>query len=163
MIEETKPQGYPLRLFVRFLAAIWRRQRDSNPRGVAPKRFSRPPRYDRFDMPPSKNIKLFYIATVFKTRALHRCIRLSALVASHRNAHCFGRSRFTKTTLNRFCLLARYDRFDVCSADEASKYVGAFSHSNILTQKAGLVNRIIAKKLFKSDFDHNIFSKSLNF
>ena len=31
---------------------FWRRQRDSNPRGVAPKRFSRPPRYDRFDMPP---------------------------------------------------------------------------------------------------------------
>ncbi len=36
----------------------WRRQGDSNPRGVAPKRFSRPPRYDRFDMPPSINIKL---------------------------------------------------------------------------------------------------------
>ena len=33
-------------------AFAWRRQRDSNPRGVAPKRFSRPPRYDRFDMPP---------------------------------------------------------------------------------------------------------------
>ena len=33
---------------------FWRRQRDSNPRGVSPKRFSRPPRYDRFDMPPSK-------------------------------------------------------------------------------------------------------------
>ena len=33
---------------------LWRRQRDSNPRGVAPKRFSRPPRYDRFDMPPYK-------------------------------------------------------------------------------------------------------------
>ena len=31
---------------------FWRRQRDSNPRGIAPKRFSRPPRYDRFDMPP---------------------------------------------------------------------------------------------------------------
>ena len=31
---------------------FWRRQRDSNPRAVADKRFSRPPRYDRFDMPP---------------------------------------------------------------------------------------------------------------
>ena len=29
----------------------WRRKRDSNPRGVSPKRFSRPPRYDRFDIP----------------------------------------------------------------------------------------------------------------
>ena len=33
-------------------AALWRRQRDSNPRGLSPKRFSRPPRCDRFDMPP---------------------------------------------------------------------------------------------------------------
>ena len=41
MIEETKPQGYPLRLFVRFLAAKWRRERDSNPCGRVPKRFSR--------------------------------------------------------------------------------------------------------------------------
>ncbi len=27
-----------------------RRERDSNPRGLSPKRFSRPPRYDRFDI-----------------------------------------------------------------------------------------------------------------
>ena len=31
---------------------LWRRRRDSNPCGLAPKRFSRPPRYDRFDTPP---------------------------------------------------------------------------------------------------------------
>ena len=31
----------------------WRRKRDSNPRGLSPKRFSRPPRYDRFDIPAS--------------------------------------------------------------------------------------------------------------
>ena len=30
---------------------LWRRKRDSNPRGLSPKRFSRPPRYDRFDIP----------------------------------------------------------------------------------------------------------------
>ena len=33
--------------------SFWRRQRDSNPRGLSPKRFSRPPRYDHFDMPPN--------------------------------------------------------------------------------------------------------------
>ena len=32
----------------------WRRRRDSNPRGLTPKRFSRPPRYDRFDTPPRR-------------------------------------------------------------------------------------------------------------
>ena len=36
----------------------WRRRRDSNPRGLAPKRFSRPPRYDRFDTPA---FPLYYI------------------------------------------------------------------------------------------------------
>ena len=36
----------------------WRRARDSNPRGLAPKRFSRPPRYDHFDSSPSLLIKL---------------------------------------------------------------------------------------------------------
>ena len=41
------------------LCSHWRRLRDSNPRGLAPKRFSRPPRYDRFDKPPHK--KIFYI------------------------------------------------------------------------------------------------------
>ena len=34
----------------------WRRKRDSNPRGVSPKRFSRPPRYDRFDIPAKNKI-----------------------------------------------------------------------------------------------------------
>ena len=35
-----------------FVGFLWRRKRDSNPRGLSPKRFSRPPRYDRFDIPP---------------------------------------------------------------------------------------------------------------
>ena len=30
----------------------WRRRRDSNPREIALKRFSRPPRYDHFATPP---------------------------------------------------------------------------------------------------------------
>ena len=34
-------------------ALFWRRGRDSNPCGIAPKRFSRPPRYDRFDTSPN--------------------------------------------------------------------------------------------------------------
>ena len=40
-----------------FRVLLWRRKRDSNPRGVAPKRFSRPPRYDRFDIPAYYIIK----------------------------------------------------------------------------------------------------------
>ena len=33
-------------------SGLWRRVWDSNPRDIAVKRFSRPPRYDRFDNPP---------------------------------------------------------------------------------------------------------------
>ena len=33
---------------------LWRRERDSNPCGISPKRFSRPPRYDHFDIPPKQ-------------------------------------------------------------------------------------------------------------
>ncbi len=42
------------------LGSYWRKWRDSNPRGLAPKRFSRPPRCDRFDTLPY--IKLFWVA-----------------------------------------------------------------------------------------------------
>ena len=94
---------------------VWRRQRDSNPRGVAPKRFSRPPRYDRFDMPPSKNIKLYLICNGFQDSCPPPSnSHLSVFADSHRNAPYFGRSRFKKTILNRFFSLAHYDRFDVC-------------------------------------------------
>ncbi len=31
---------------------LWRREWDSNPRALSDKRFSRPPRYDHFDIPP---------------------------------------------------------------------------------------------------------------
>ena len=45
--EKPKPNT-----FVFDLGFVWRRGRDSNPCGVAPKRFSRPPRCDRFDTSP---------------------------------------------------------------------------------------------------------------
>ena len=32
---------------------IWRRERDSNPRGIAPKLISSQPRYDHFDNSPN--------------------------------------------------------------------------------------------------------------
>ena len=35
-----------------FQGFLWRRERDSNPCVRVPKRFSRPPRYDHFDIPP---------------------------------------------------------------------------------------------------------------
>ncbi len=46
-IKQKSPKSYDFGL-------KWRRVWDSNPRGLASKRFSRPPRYDRFDNPPSE-------------------------------------------------------------------------------------------------------------
>ena len=40
-----------------FKAFWWRRGRDSNPCGRVPKRFSRPPRCDRFDTSPYMNCR----------------------------------------------------------------------------------------------------------
>ena len=39
---------------------FWRREWDSNPRGLSPKRFSRPPRYDRFDISPNIQFVEYY-------------------------------------------------------------------------------------------------------
>ena len=39
------------------MVLFWRRERDSNPCGREPKRFSRPPRYDHFDIPPYMNCR----------------------------------------------------------------------------------------------------------
>ena len=56
-------EKHPLRVSFR-----WRRRRDSNPRGVAAKRFSRPPRYDRFDTSP--NVLFYSTSSLFVCQAL---------------------------------------------------------------------------------------------
>ncbi len=52
---------------IQFCVLFWRRVRDSNPRGLAPKRFSRPPRYDRFDNSPL----LFILNCFLERKPLH--------------------------------------------------------------------------------------------
>ena len=49
---ESRQKNEPYKMYS---SAFLRRERDSNPCGIAPKRFSRPPRYDRFDIPPCGN------------------------------------------------------------------------------------------------------------
>ena len=49
---------------------FWRRLRDSNPCGLAPKRFSRPPRYDRFDKPP-------YYITLYPSLSASPCFTVA--------------------------------------------------------------------------------------
>ncbi len=75
----------------------WRRKRDSNPRGREPKRFSRPPRCDRFDIPPSVVRRIFYeinysserseedtspTGEIFRLRIFGRILRTTAKYSS---------------------------------------------------------------------------------
>ena len=70
LYQSFKPQNKDTILGV---PVLWRRLRDSNPRGLSPKRFSRPPRYDRFDKPPFivvfvkilSNLNFYVIFTLF--------------------------------------------------------------------------------------------------
>ena len=67
-------------------AFFWRRVWDSNPRDIAVKRCSRPPRYDRFDNPPCNTIKLWI----------------------HRGAQLLDtRSRITRLLYHNICGLSR--------------------------------------------------------
>ena len=49
---------------------LQRRGWDSNPRALADKRFSRPPRYDHFDTPPCRCIAIYRQFTLMKCRFL---------------------------------------------------------------------------------------------
>ena len=73
----------------------WRRKRDSNPRGLSPKRFSRPPRYDRFDIPPrcmpGKNNTnrgqdaVFLTNTALRSRLRHKVLTRSRALSLPEN------------------------------------------------------------------------------
>ncbi len=98
---------------MRFLAADWRRGRDSNPCGVAPKRFSRPPRYDRFDTSP-------YMKLSFdRNHQIFNCFRNSfrnALLCCFRSAEkvrcCKAFPDFCVCFNRKFSRPPRYDHFD---------------------------------------------------
>ena len=49
---------FSMKTFRSILEKVWRRGWDSNPRALSDKRFSRPPRYDRFDTPPYMKVLL---------------------------------------------------------------------------------------------------------
>ena len=52
----TSPQAPKSMRYVRSIECIERRGWDSNPRALADKRFSRPPRYDHFDTPARERV-----------------------------------------------------------------------------------------------------------
>ncbi len=72
--------------------------------------FSRPPRYDRFDMPPSKK---YLIVTVFKTRAHTQNIVVCLAEVSARHTPYFEHSLRKKRLSIVFYSFPHYDRFDM--------------------------------------------------
>ena len=74
-------------------AVLWRRERDSNPCGREPKRFSRPPRYDRFDNPPCfielSDVLLLLCATICVVFSNVRCILYHILLVLSRDIFQF--------------------------------------------------------------------------
>ena len=84
---------------------LWRRERDSNPCEIALKRFSRPPRYDHFDIPPYKrNYEIVLEKTLEeKTLLSEKCVCFPQIRGFF--ADCF---RYGKEVSRP----PRYDRFD---------------------------------------------------
>ena len=105
---------------------MWRRKRDSNPRGLSPKRFSRPPRYDRFDIPPrcmpGKNNTnrgqdaVFLTNTALRSRLRHKVLTRSRALSLPENTA--SDSQATKSSIfpmifgknERSCTLPYYKR-----------------------------------------------------
>ncbi len=110
-MEKEEAQAKIFQFNLRFY--FWRRGRDSNPCGVAPKRFSRPPRYDRFDTSP-------YMKLSFdRNHQIFNCFRNSfrnALLCCFRSAEkvrcCKAFRRFCDRCARKFSRPPRYDRFD---------------------------------------------------
>ena len=85
---------------------LWRRERDSNPCEIALKRFSRPPRYDHFDIPPYKrNYKIVLEKTLEeKTLLSEKCACFPQIRGFF--AGCFRCGKEVSRP-------PRYDRFDI--------------------------------------------------
>ena len=64
----------------------WRKRRDSNPRGLSPKRFSRPPRYDHFDTLPCA----FIVARIVQSFNNMRIIARSCKNRRQSQSHHYG-------------------------------------------------------------------------
>ncbi len=84
---------------------LWRRERDSNPCEIALKRFSRPPRYDHFDIPPYKRN---YEIVLEKTLEEKTLLSEKCACSSQIQGFFAGYFRYGKEVSRP----PRYDRFD---------------------------------------------------
>ena len=99
---------------MRLLAAKWRRGRDSNPCGVAPKRFSRPPRYDRFDTSPYMKLSFDRNHQIFNCfRNSFRNALLCCCQSAEKVRCCKAFQGFCDRCARKFSRPPRYDRFDI--------------------------------------------------
>ena len=93
---------------------LWRRGRDSNPCGVAPKRFSRPPRYDRFDTSPYMKLSFDRNHQIFNCfRNSFRNALLCCCQSAEKVRCCKAFQGFCDRCARKFSRPPRYDRFDI--------------------------------------------------
>ena len=101
---------------------IWRSRWDSNPRALADKRFSRPPRYDHFDTAP----RIIYSIVCNPEHKFWGHIWGHIQDFKHRtgpqSAYFIGFSSFSPNEVNRISRPPRYDRFDTAPYLKALKY-----------------------------------------
>ena len=92
------------------ICAIWRRERDSNPCEIALKRFSRPPRYDHFDIPPYKrNYEIVLEKTLEeKTLLSEKCVCFPQIRGFF--ADCFRYGKEVSRSLAEMIVLYYTDR-----------------------------------------------------
>ena len=93
---------------------LWRRGRDSNPCGVAPKRFSRPPRYDRFDTSPYMKLSCDRNHQIFNCfRNSFRNVLLCCCRSAEKVRCCKAFQGFCDRCARKFSRPPRYDHFDI--------------------------------------------------
>ena len=101
---------------------IWRSRWDSNPRALADKRFSRPPRYDHFDTAP----RIIYSIVCNPEHKFWGHIWGHILEFQHRtdpqSAYFIGILSISPNEVNRISRPPRYDRFDTAPYLKALNY-----------------------------------------
>ena len=101
---------------------FWRSRWDSNPRALADKRFSRPPRYDHFDTAP----RIIYSIVCNPEHKFWGHIWGHIQDLKHRtgpqSAYFIGILSISPNEVNRISRPPRYDRFDTAPHLKAIKY-----------------------------------------
>ena len=101
---------------------FWRSRWDSNPRALADKRFSRPPRYDHFDTAPGFCYSIVCNPEISFWGHIWGHIQRFQHRTNPQSAYFIGFLSFSPNEVNRISRPPRYDRFDTAPYLKALNY-----------------------------------------